>query len=244
MDTIEIRPINLIRDPKLLNQTTVEMLRKQLLRYPYYQSLRLLLLENLYLIHDPQFNEELRRSAPLLADRSVLFHLIEGAHYEIEPQTIEESLNMRDDDRTQSLIDLYLDKLPSEKTSRKISPNEAAQDYASYLIQMDAEEEKAPFELPVTDDEDEVQTNTTPRKTRIILSEKSDEELQTPSNEEPRKEEFYTETLAHIYIKQHKYERALEIIKALSTNNPKKNSYFADQIRFLEKLILINKNNS
>ena len=113
MDTIEIRPINLIRDPKLLNQTTVEMLRKQLLRYPYYQSLRLLLLENLYLIHDPQFNEELRRSAPLLADRSVLFHLIEGAHYEIEPQTIEESLNMRDDDRTQSLIDLYLDKLPS-----------------------------------------------------------------------------------------------------------------------------------
>ena len=109
---------------------------------------------------------------------------------------------------------------------------------------MDAEEEKAPFELPVTDDEDEVQTNTTPRKTRIILSEKSDEELQTPSNEEPQKEEFYTETLAHIYIKQHKYERALEIIKALSTNNPKKNSYFADQIRFLEKLILINKNNS
>ena len=58
MDTIEIRPINLIRDPKLLNQTTVEMLRKQLLRYPYYQSLRLLLLENLYLIHDPRFNEE------------------------------------------------------------------------------------------------------------------------------------------------------------------------------------------
>ena len=55
MDTIEIRPINLIRDPNLLNQTTVEMLRKQLLRYPYYQSLRLLLLENLYLIHDPQF---------------------------------------------------------------------------------------------------------------------------------------------------------------------------------------------
>ena len=48
----------------------------------------------------------------------------------------------------------------------------------------------------------------------------------------------FTETLAKIYIKQHRYEKALEIIKKLSLNYPKKNAYFADQIRFLEKLII------
>ncbi|MDR0976793.1 MAG: tetratricopeptide repeat protein, partial [Prevotellaceae bacterium] len=45
-------------------------------------------------------------------------------------------------------------------------------------------------------------------------------------------------TLAKIYIKQQRYEKALEIIKKLSLNYPNKNSYFADQIRFLEKLII------
>ena len=56
----------------------------------------------------------------------------------------------------------------------------------------------------------------------------------------PIEESFYTESLAHIYIKQRKYERALEIIKCISLKNPEKNIYFADQIRFLEKLIINN----
>ena len=51
-------------------------------------------------------------------------------------------------------------------------------------------------------------------------------------------EEYLTETLAGIYIKQGKYLKALEIIKRLNLNIPKKNAYFADQIRFLEKLIV------
>ena len=38
-------------------------------------------------------------------------------------------------------------------------------------------------------------------------------------------------------MQQKKYEEALEILKDLNLNNPKKNVYFADQIRFLEKII-------
>jgi predicted Zn-dependent protease len=53
-------------------------------------------------------------------------------------------------------------------------------------------------------------------------------------------EEYFTETLARIYIKQGRYSKALEIIQRLSLQFPKKNAYFADQIRFLEKLIINN----
>ena len=68
-----------------------------------------------------------------------------------------------------------------------------------------------------------------------------DEEIDNLEEEEynkPLEEEFLTESLAHIYIKQRKYQRALEIIKCISLKNPEKNIYFADQIRFLEKLII------
>ena len=38
-------------------------------------------------------------------------------------------------------------------------------------------------------------------------------------------------------ILERKYYEAIEILKALNLNNPKKSVYFADQIRFLEKVI-------
>lgn len=46
-----------------------------------------------------------------------------------------------------------------------------------------------------------------------------------------------SESLAKIYIKQRKYSKALEIIKTISLKFPEKSIYFADQIRFLQKLI-------
>ena len=49
---------------------------------------------------------------------------------------------------------------------------------------------------------------------------------------------FFTETLAKIYIRQKKYDKALKIIKRISLKYPKKSAYFADQIRFLETLII------
>lgn len=48
-----------------------------------------------------------------------------------------------------------------------------------------------------------------------------------------------TESFAKIMIKNGNYSRALEIITQISLNNPEKSIYFADQIRFLKKIIYI-----
>jgi hypothetical protein len=70
----------------------------------------------------------------------------------------------------------------------------------------------------------------------------------TTAVESPKKhateenESFFSESLAKIYIQQRRYAKALEIIRKLNLNNPEKNIYFADQIRFLEKLIINVKN--
>ncbi|MDD3079990.1 MAG: hypothetical protein PHH37_12940 [Paludibacter sp.] len=55
-----------------------------------------------------------------------------------------------------------------------------------------------------------------------------------------KKEEFYeiSEDNVKKLIKEKKYERAIEILRKLILTNPKKSIYFADQIRFLEKILV------
>ncbi|MBD5341457.1 MAG: hypothetical protein HDR94_07775 [Bacteroides sp.] len=67
-------------------------------------------------------------------------------------------------------------------------------------------------------------------------SPKSGENLKSEalkSSEEPS----LSESLAKMMIKNGNYQKAIEIITEISLNNPKKSVYFADQIRFLKKLI-------
>lgn len=77
-----------------------------------------------------------------------------------------------------------------------------------------------------------------PEPTDSGMDEDELDESESKSTEsEMENDFFFTQTLANIYIKQKKYERAYQIIKHLSLNYPEKNIYFADQLSFLEKVI-------
>ncbi len=54
----------------------------------------------------------------------------------------------------------------------------------------------------------------------------------------PSPDSSLNESLAKMYIKKHRYDKAYEIIYQLSLNFPEKSVYFADQLRFLRKLML------
>lgn len=73
-----------ILHPEKLNKETLYELRTLMVRYPYFQSLRLLYLKNLYLLHDATFGAELRKAVLYVADRRVLFYLIEGERYALQ----------------------------------------------------------------------------------------------------------------------------------------------------------------
>ena len=76
----------LINHPDEMDRDTLYELRSLLALYPYVQTARLLMLQNLYLLHDPTFDEELRRASIYITDRKVLFRLIGAAHYKLQPQ--------------------------------------------------------------------------------------------------------------------------------------------------------------
>ena len=72
-----------IQHPETLNRDTLYELRNLLARYPYFQSLRLLYLKKLYILHDISFGGELRKAVLYIADRRQLFRLIEGDRYDV-----------------------------------------------------------------------------------------------------------------------------------------------------------------
>ena len=248
----------LINHPEQMDRETLYELRSTLALYPYFQTARLLMLQNLYLLHDPTFDEELRRAAVYITDRRVIFDMIEAAHYKLRSESTPSKQEKKEEQgsRTISLIDDFLESIPkeddnTEKTHRKPTPADAAIDYVSYLIQSENEEDEEngrdrDKETPQMKGQNLIDDFIRNDTGKIQLNENPEYLPQLPdsvlSNEKEGEETYFTETLAKIYIKQGRYSKALEIIRRLSLDYPKKNAYFADQIRFLEKLIINNKN--
>lgn len=241
--------IELINHPEQMDRDTLYELRSTLALRPYFQTARLLMLQNLYLLHDPSFDEELRRAAVYITDRRGLFNLVEAAHYQLRSKTNDNTpqpVYDSQESRTMSLIDTFLDSIPAEeneekRTKRRPTPKDATVDYVAYLLESEGPD--STDEAPQMQGQDLIDHFLKEEQGRILLNELKDEEETTEApviEEEPAEEEYFTETLARIYIKQGRYQKALEIIQRLSNNFPEKNAYFADQIRFLEKLIINN----
>ena len=228
------RITELIQHPERMDRDTLYELRSLCALYPYYQTARLLMLQNLYLLHDPTFDEELRRAAIYITDRRVLFNMIEASHYQLKPQTSRQqnasAATAQTGSRTMSLINTFLDSIPKEEEDtttkkRKPTPADAAIDYVAYLL--DTEEESEPVqEVPEMPGQQLIDTFINSDKPKFVLSEApATGSLSVEIDEivsEGVGEEYFTETLARIYIKQGRYSKALEIIQRLSLQFPKK----------------------
>ena len=242
-----------IKHPELLNRETLYELRTLLARYPYFQTARLLYLKNLFLLHDITFGEELRRAALYVGNRSMLFRLVEGERY--SRQALEKQVPVEADaslDRTLTLIDAFLATLPEEEKQEPVQPTivplEITTDYSAYLLnQADAEESSSSSLLQGQELIDSFLHRSEEEPVIPQLAEEIPAFEEPLTEKEPEEEEneeilddesYFTETLAKIYVKQQRYSKALEIIRKLNLKYPKKNAYFADQIRFLGKLII------
>ena len=243
----------LINHPEQMNRETLYELRSLLALHPYYQTARLLMLQNLYLLHDATFDAELRKAAVYFSDRKVLFNLVEAAHYKLGKEAETAPAEANEENRTITLFNDFLESIPKEEAEekaatgqkRKPTPADAAIDYVSYLLDVEKEENE-PQQEPQMKGQDLIDNFIQNEGGKIKLKDEIDYtpeeyDLSDKNDENEAEEGIFTETLAKIYIKQGRYDKALEIIQRLNLLYPKKNAYFADQIRFLEKLILNNK---
>lgn len=142
---------------------------------------------------------------------------------ELEESYPAEDAEQTPEDSTSSCIDAFLKAQPP-KRPRPRRPLTSLLDPAIPAEEPEAAPTPAPepYHEPGTDDivDDALDADVTPEKAASASSSST-----------------LTEGFARILIKNGNFSKALEIITQLNLKNPEKSIYFADQIRFLRKLI-------
>ena len=243
--------IQLVNDSALLNEDSEKQLKSLLEDYPYYQTARLLYLMNLHAGKDSEFSSELKKTACYAVDRRKLYFLVNGAQFApIQIHRLEKTEKTLQLGSSFELIDFFLNEKMPEKGNAgekvfEIPENKSGElissDYMSYLLSDDAKQselEVVPMQHQETIDEFLRKDAEEPVRIRLKEPENQLAEPIAPNLDTVEEDGFFSETLAKIYVRQKKYTKALEIIRKLHLLYPEKNIYFADQIRFLEKLII------
>jgi hypothetical protein len=231
-----------MRDPSTLSDKTLPELKQIVSDFPCFHAARMLYLKNLAVLNDLRLEVELKKMAIHVPDRMKLFLLLENGRGASRPA------REKKNDRF-SLIEDFLQERGNGSGPDELQyESPLSTDYTPRLLA----DEKAPGDSPGGDSPgggapyQELINSLTAKEedkgTAPAESENGDGGAKNSSAETDRAssadDSYFTETLAQIYIRQKRYEKALEIILKLSLKYPKKNIYFADQIRFLEKLII------
>ena len=210
--------LKLIADPEAVDAHQVTDLKELTDRYPYFYQARLLYLKALQQSDSIHFESQLGHTALYAGDRNWLyFYLYPEARLNKAQDT-----HQRDARFSGSYFDL-LDAAESEGGDTRLSLKKIAESLKASRA-MIREEKKIPEEVPEKQPEGP--------QTKI--------EIPVPDyfryEEEPTNDLTLEEKLK-VNIRQKKYREAIIILKQLNLINPKKSIYFADQIRFLEKII-------
>ena len=246
-----------INKDAIANRQEAESLRELIEKYRYFQSAIFAYLKSLYVNDDDNYKNELERLSISIVDRRALFYHIFSEEYDsFFAQTGKKEIK---EDKTSILLNAFFESRDEETTELEYSISHsslASTDYLSYAQSEDSLKAKTEIkEHPKTEESvnlkhqsiiDSFINKSEEGEIRIQIKkedkyEEAEERIEEENEEELTEDIFFTETLAKIYIKQKKYEKAYKIIKHLSLNYPKKNIYFADQLSFLEKLIINSK---
>ena len=222
MTQIEI--VEIMEHPELIDVRQMSEIADFVKKYPYSSTFRMLYLKALRNGSDLRYDTELPLTSLYVSNRKALYDLMffqspvrAKSSMTQSPTQSEPSFSKEERERQLAPIVDIMAELEELKPKRMSSP--AKEMKGQSFIDAFLNESKS-GNVSIRIDEATVSSKTSEDKT-----------------ERQGGVECYTETLAKIYIKQHKFEQAVKIFKRLSLKNPEKSIYFADQIRFFERLM-------
>jgi hypothetical protein len=205
-----------------------------ILQYPYFQPAWVL--KTLYLKESGKpYKKVLQQTAARTIDRAVLYQFLNSPSKKIAQNTYK--LGLKDQAEA---VEQISSSEPVQKNAQQISqkpkiklvPDVSQQklSYLEWLRQLNKPSKpKKETEIDLIERFLKERPKIIPKKGKVVkapdIIEKSVEEKQM----------LMTETLANLYIKQKKYDKAIQAFRILSLKYPKKSSYFANQIKEIKQ---------
>jgi len=219
--------ISLVKQPESVAAQHVSDLKEMVERFPYFVPSRILLTKSLQLSNSIHFEAHLKTTTVFIPSRRWLYYyLYPEKLLSAEPYRREKNAKSGGDyfdmlnvvesgggDTRQSLKNLA-DKLKSARSLVNIPT-------VPLKIQSDKVAKNIDVETSVNEFDKKVVEVVDANPVDVSVSQSFEN----------------SEANAKKLISERKYNEAIVILKELNLNNPKKSVYFADQIRFLEKVV-------
>lgn len=248
--------IQFMEKPGLMKEQTIGELKEIIEEFPYFQSAQLLYTCNLHTRDNFRFDSYLKICSIYATDRTVLYHLLlpkAGSEPAIRPVPEADSQNQEEtsifelsEEKEITATDFFEFKVPEAGEEELIdfdllsfdhpvtNPGEGefAQPSDSQQIEFSAVQREEKVDLI----EQFIKINPTiqPRTTAAAIQ---NDRFELKEEEDNDSDEFITETLSRIYLKQGHYQKAIDSFKRLSLKFPEKSVYFAQQIEEIKKLL-------
>ncbi len=199
-----------LTNPELISEASKEELHRLIETYPYCEALHWIYLRALYIADDAMFEEELLLHGMHISNRRLFYN------YLTENNSCS---NIVETQYIASLPTTDYFALEQNQEQKQTLQQLAAQLKAARLAQ-----QKSRDAIHCVSPTKTQQTTPTQKPTTTIPPQPI--ELPQKTEEDVKK-----------LIKEQKYLEAIEILRAISLNNPKKSANFALQIKFLETII-------
>ncbi|NLO71230.1 MAG: hypothetical protein GX102_09925 [Porphyromonadaceae bacterium] len=205
--------IQLINKPEKISADNQSALKEMIEKYPYFGVARQLYLRSLRISDSIYFQKELEKNSIYTSNRRNLYFFIHP-----EEKHNDEMIGKDRGDATGSYFDMLKVFEKNEEKKRG-------------SLQKLAEKLRQAREIRSLEPEKSEEN----QKNEEVEHDLKDKNLQKEAEKEYQF--ILLENESKALIREQKYLEAIEILEKLNLINPKKSIYFADQIRFLKKII-------
>ncbi len=221
--------IEMLKTPERIQPRWIPELNEFLREYPYSQTFRMLYLKALRNAGDFRYDSEKEHTSVYILDRAVLADLMDR-----EPQPQSSAA-----EKTETASKNVADSPNPQSSQKSVATASPITDIMAELEQMQPVnvQPKKKTSSKRQGLIDSFLEESQGKAVEIKVTKEPDNQPVEDRTEGQGNEQFYTETLAKIYVKQKKYDQAVKIFRRLMAKNSEKSVYFAAQVRFFERLM-------
>jgi len=261
MNLIEFNEI--LSQPDQIKKGQIEGLQEITEQYPYFQVAHYLHLKGLKKRHSFKYNDHLKITAAYTTDRSLLFDNITSDDLDFHPAPVDLIAKENDQPKEKEEDTIEVAKSVEAPIEKSSSPEEILK--VGQPLEFKSDEtfsfrewlQLSSYE-PIDRSSPPKLRDIKPAKKQTNTPEKAADDMDlidkfiaaspkiNPSlydsytdaamDSVQENESLMTETLAHVYVEQKKYKKAITAFTILSLKYPEKSSFFAHQIQAIKKL--------